>query len=98
MSLNVSKYGQSTNRVCLACAECELEPDTAPHVAAGEKMNETEIDSLMTGQEDENGAVHYEGELRFPACFSSLSDFFHTCDAKGWVGLFAAFVKHIMSV
>ncbi|KTG40583.1 hypothetical protein cypCar_00015894 [Cyprinus carpio] len=27
----------------------------------GEKMSEPEIDSLMQGQEDENGSVHYEG-------------------------------------
>lgn len=27
----------------------------------GEKMTEPEIDSLMQGQEDENGSVHYEG-------------------------------------
>ncbi len=27
----------------------------------GEKMNESEIDSLMLGQEDENGSLHYEG-------------------------------------
>lgn len=26
----------------------------------GEKMNEAEIDSLMQGQEDENGSIHYE--------------------------------------
>ena len=26
----------------------------------GEKMNESEIDSLMLGQEDENGSLHYE--------------------------------------
>ncbi|KAF3857421.1 hypothetical protein F7725_009280 [Dissostichus mawsoni] len=26
----------------------------------GEKMSEVEIDALMTGQEDENGSVHYE--------------------------------------
>lgn len=25
-------------------------------------MNEAEIDALMTGQEDENGCVNYEGE------------------------------------
>lgn len=28
-------------------------------------MSEPEIDALMTGQEDENGSVHYEGELTF---------------------------------
>lgn len=27
----------------------------------GEKMNETEIESLMQGQEDENGSIPYEG-------------------------------------
>ncbi|KAK2908541.1 hypothetical protein Q8A67_004378 [Cirrhinus molitorella] len=30
----------------------------------GEKMNETEIDSLMQGQEDENGSVHYEAFVK----------------------------------
>lgn len=34
---------------------------------AGEKMAEAEIDSLMTGQEDENGSVPYEGIFRFPS-------------------------------
>lgn len=36
--------------------------------SAGEKMTEPEIDALMTGQEDENGSVHYEGN--FPACLA----------------------------
>lgn len=39
---------------------------------AGEKMNETEIDALMAGQEDENGSVHYEGKLLFPSIPSLL--------------------------
>lgn len=30
----------------------------------GEKMNETEIDALMAGQEDENGSVHYEAFVK----------------------------------
>ncbi|XP_060923294.1 myosin, light polypeptide 3, skeletal muscle [Limanda limanda] len=30
----------------------------------GEKMTEAEIDSLMTGQEDENGSVHYEAFVK----------------------------------
>lgn len=30
----------------------------------GEKMNETEIEALMTGQEDENGSVHYEAFVK----------------------------------
>ncbi|KAG9349761.1 hypothetical protein JZ751_028209, partial [Albula glossodonta] len=30
----------------------------------GEKMKEAEIDALMTGQEDENGCVNYEGVKR----------------------------------
>uniref|UniRef100_A0A3B3TW48 Myosin, light polypeptide 3, skeletal muscle n=1 Tax=Poecilia latipinna TaxID=48699 RepID=A0A3B3TW48_9TELE len=30
----------------------------------GEKMNETEIDSLMVGQEDENGSIHYEAFVK----------------------------------
>ncbi|CAK6969878.1 LOW QUALITY PROTEIN: myosin%2C light polypeptide 3, skeletal muscle [Scomber scombrus] len=30
----------------------------------GEKMNENEIDALMTGQEDENGSVHYEAFVK----------------------------------
>lgn len=30
----------------------------------GEKMNEAEIDALMQGQEDENGSVNYEGQLK----------------------------------
>lgn len=34
--------------------------------STGEKMTEPEIDALMTGQEDENGSVHYEGKLRLP--------------------------------
>lgn len=37
-------------------------------------MTEPEIDALMAGQEDENGSVHYEGELTFshnlpPFCY-----------------------------
>uniref|UniRef100_A0A672LXS7 Calmodulin n=1 Tax=Sinocyclocheilus grahami TaxID=75366 RepID=A0A672LXS7_SINGR len=36
----------------------------------GEKMSEPEIESLMQGQEDENGSVHYEGMLRLnPSSF-----------------------------
>lgn len=35
-------------------------------------MTEPEIDALMAGQEDENGSVHYEGELLFP----SMQSFF----------------------
>lgn len=31
----------------------------------GEKMNEAEIDALMQGQEDENGCVNYEGQLKY---------------------------------
>lgn len=27
-------------------------------------MNETEIDALMQGQEDENGSVNYEGQFK----------------------------------
>uniref|UniRef100_A0A8C2XNQ8 Myosin, light polypeptide 3, skeletal muscle n=1 Tax=Cyclopterus lumpus TaxID=8103 RepID=A0A8C2XNQ8_CYCLU len=30
----------------------------------GEKMNELEIEALMTGQEDENGSVHYEAFVK----------------------------------
>ncbi|CAG5934086.1 unnamed protein product [Menidia menidia] len=30
----------------------------------GEKMTEAEIDALMTGQEDENGSVHYEAFVK----------------------------------
>uniref|UniRef100_A0A3Q2GI83 Myosin, light polypeptide 3, skeletal muscle n=1 Tax=Cyprinodon variegatus TaxID=28743 RepID=A0A3Q2GI83_CYPVA len=30
----------------------------------GEKMNEAEIDALMTGQEDEAGSVHYEAFVK----------------------------------
>merc|ERR1712002_444168 len=30
----------------------------------GEKMTEQEIDALMTGQEDENGSVHYEAFVK----------------------------------
>ncbi|XP_062236384.1 myosin, light polypeptide 3, skeletal muscle [Platichthys flesus] len=30
----------------------------------GEKMTEDEIESLMTGQEDENGSVHYEAFVK----------------------------------
>ncbi|KAK1876741.1 Myosin light chain 3 skeletal muscle isoform [Dissostichus eleginoides] len=30
----------------------------------GEKMSEVEIDALMTGQEDENGSVHYEAFVK----------------------------------
>ncbi|XP_072303253.1 myosin, light polypeptide 3, skeletal muscle [Eucyclogobius newberryi] len=30
----------------------------------GEKMTEPEIDSLMTGQEDENGSIHYEAFVK----------------------------------
>uniref|UniRef100_A0A3B4VIX8 Myosin, light polypeptide 3, skeletal muscle n=1 Tax=Seriola dumerili TaxID=41447 RepID=A0A3B4VIX8_SERDU len=30
----------------------------------GEKMSEPEIDALMTGQEDENGSVHYEAFVK----------------------------------
>lgn len=33
-------------------------------------MTEPEIDALMTGQEDENGSVHYEGRSDFPACLA----------------------------
>lgn len=38
-------------------------PVTDPCATTGEKMSEPEIDALMAGQEDENGSVHYEGEL-----------------------------------
>ena len=38
-------------------------PDTDACATAGEKMSEPEIEALMTGQEDENGSVHYEGRL-----------------------------------
>ncbi|MDR8389486.1 hypothetical protein MKS85_28760, partial [Pseudomonas sp. JL2] len=30
----------------------------------GEKMNETEIESLMQGQEDENGSIPYEAFVK----------------------------------
>ncbi|XP_056286855.1 myosin, light polypeptide 3, skeletal muscle [Pseudoliparis swirei] len=30
----------------------------------GEKMNEHEIEALMTGQEDENGSIHYEAFVK----------------------------------
>jgi len=30
----------------------------------GEKMSEAEIDALMTGQEDENGSIHYEAFVK----------------------------------
>ncbi|CAB1449488.1 unnamed protein product [Pleuronectes platessa] len=30
----------------------------------GEKMSEDEIESLMAGQEDENGSVHYEAFVK----------------------------------
>ena len=39
-------------------------------------MTEAEIDALMAGQEDENGSVHYEGELQhqhIPSLSLSLS-------------------------
>lgn len=54
-------------------------------------MSEPEIEALMTGQEDENGSVHYEGESRIPPRaigFQSLRRML----------LSPAFVKHIMSV
>jgi len=38
---------------------------------SGEKMTEPEIDSLMQGQEDENGSIHYEGVcLEIPFLFN----------------------------
>lgn len=43
-----------------------MQPDPLtqiPCAPTGEKMTEPEIEALMTGQEDENGSVHYEGEL-----------------------------------
>lgn len=43
-------------------SEVEIETLTEPCASTGEKMNETEIDALMAGQEDENGSVHYEGK------------------------------------
>lgn len=40
-------------------------------------MTEPEIDALMTGQEDENGSVHYEGKIDFPCgLFLNLKFFF----------------------
>ena len=31
-------------------------------ISTGEKMKEAEIDALMQGQEDDNGAINYEGK------------------------------------
>lgn len=36
---------------------------------AGEKMTEAEIDTLMAGQEDENGCVNYECEPKLSLCY-----------------------------
>lgn len=46
--------------LCVVNIRCPLPPP------AGEKMTEAEIDALMTGQEDENGCVNYEGEPHSP--------------------------------
>lgn len=52
--------------VCVINPGCPLPPPT------GEKMTEIEIDALMTGQEDENGCVNYEGELQIPTLLKQL--------------------------
>lgn len=61
-------------------------PDMDLCATAGEKMNETEIDALMAGQEDENGSVHYEGKRLISqhassSCFGLLerATFEHIC-------------------
>lgn len=57
----------------------EMVPDMDLCATAGEKMNETEIDALMAGQEDENGSVHYEGkpsnsQHALSSCFSFFTN------------------------
>lgn len=64
-----------------------------PLGSAGEKMSEPEIEALMAGQEDENGSVHYEGKYQLPSEFQVLNP-----SSLRQIFLFAAFVKHIMSV
>lgn len=68
-----------------------------PCASTGEKMTEPEIDALMTGQEDENGSVHYEGKLWFLSIFFFLN-YYYSKDFNMWIFLSPAFVKHIMSV
>lgn len=36
-------------------------------------MTEAEIDALMTGQEDENGCVNYEGQFSMPLSLINLA-------------------------
>lgn len=58
-------------------------------------MTEPEIDALMAGQEDENGSVHYEGELTFSPSAPLLLLFLKILNT---FSVPPAFVKHIMSV
>lgn len=48
-------------------------------------MSEPEIDALMTGQEDENGSVHYEGKLRFLSIF--VKNYYYSKDFNMWIFL-----------
>lgn len=59
-------------------------------------MSEPEIDALMAGQEDENGSVHYEGELTFSHNLPPL--LLHFLKILNTFLVPPAFVKHIMSV
>lgn len=67
-------------------------------ISTGEKMKEAEIDALMQGQEDDNGAINYEGKSSTIFLLADFLSFRHfTCPLPQYILMSGRMVSLLLS-